>query len=539
MNKNHSLYIESVLLVILILCTLSLRLASLNYIDGSDNYNDVAYKNLYQNGESCYTYSTITSALTMLLVKTFGFHLYLLKIPSILYSLITIFFIYLTARRIDKIPAAFSIVLFAISPWSIVLSRVTRDYAFDCMIGAIVLYLVDTVVSTQDKKDVKRRVYDIGLIILILAAIYILAFINHRNQTLIIAVFPAVAGLVLMIDFIKLKCKSNIAFVLWVLVFGFACATFLYFVEYENFQKGFALNSYAFKIFFDPRVKSPWQWFWGFNFPGFWIVWFIFYLIPIFYVLKFEKIYINNFLLYYASFFMGLFIFIFKFKSHLNYTPTRYLYFLFPIYAMTISFSFYYLIKLFANTQAKRILLTSFAAILFVSIFNIKALSYAIYPEKAFKRENIGTLQIDNIGIGRFDMDEVVNYIREELSWDNEKIFVFGGRYGEFILLLDYKMDNKKCLKRGAVGLYDTGKNMYVESSYFNYHELESAVKKNSGGYLVTQDKFITDESDNKVFELTDTDFNLYGTLFKFLKEINGYKIYNWTTADIATAQTD
>jgi hypothetical protein len=407
------------------------------------------------------------------------------------------------------------------------------------MIGAIVLYLLDKVVSKQDEKDAKRIVYDIGLILLILAALYILAFINHRNQTLIIAVFPAVAVLILMLDFINLKIKSHISFALWVLVIGFVCVTFSYFVDYENFQKGFALSSYAFKIFFDPRVKSPWQWFWGLNIPGFWIVWFIFYLIPIFYVLKFEKKYINKFSLYYTAFFMGLFIFMFKFKSHLNYTPTRYLYFLFPIYVMTISFAFYYLVKLFANNRTKRILMTSCAVILFVNIINIKALSYAIYPENAFKREKIGTLQIDNIGIGRFDMDEVVNYIREELSWDNEKIFVFGGRYGEFILLLDYKMDNKKCLKRNAVGLYDTGKNMYVESSYFNYHELEAAVKMNSVGFFVTQDKFITDESDSKILELSDTDFNLYGTLFKFLKEINGYKIYHWTTADIATIQSD
>jgi hypothetical protein len=164
---------------------------------------------------------------------------------------------------------------------------------------------------------------------------------------------------------------------------------------------------------------------------------------------------------------------------------------------------------------------------------NIKALSYAVYPKNAFKEENIGTLKIDNLGIGRFDLNDVVKYLKEEIGWSNNKVFVFGGRYGEFILLLDYKMDKNRCLKRDNGVFYDTGENLYVESSYFNYHELEEAVKKNGTGFFVTQDKFITDEPDRKILELTDNDFKVYGTSFKFQKEINGHKIYQWTNVTV------
>lgn len=46
-NNNKIRYIEISLVILIILFSFFLRTASLNYLDGSDNYNDIAYKNMY------------------------------------------------------------------------------------------------------------------------------------------------------------------------------------------------------------------------------------------------------------------------------------------------------------------------------------------------------------------------------------------------------------------------------------------------------------------------------------------------------------
>ena len=55
----------SVGLILILILFLGLRLYSMDYIDGSDNYNDVAVKGLYENGHSFYKYSVITTQLML------------------------------------------------------------------------------------------------------------------------------------------------------------------------------------------------------------------------------------------------------------------------------------------------------------------------------------------------------------------------------------------------------------------------------------------------------------------------------------------
>jgi len=176
--------------------------------------------------------------------------------------------------------------------------------------------------------------------------------------------------------------------------------------------------------------------------------------------------------------------------------------------------------------------------LLFGLFFNLNSFYYAVYPEIAYENNNISTLNVDNIGIGRFQMNDVCNFLKKELGWNSEKPYVFGGRYGEFILLLDYKMDTDRCLLRELrrrIHKYDVGKNMYVESSYFGYHELEYAINKHSAGHFVTGASSITDPEDNELIKLQDDNFSLYDSKFIFIKNINGYKIYSWESINNKT----
>ena len=69
---------------------------------------------------------------------------------------------------------------------------------------------------------------------------------------------------------------------------------------------------------------------------------------------------------------------------------------------------------------------------------------------------------------------------------------------------------------------------MYVESSYFGYHELKDTVISNKTGYFVTKDLFISDLENGRDFKVPEKDYFLYGAKFTFLKNIENYKIYYW-----------
>jgi hypothetical protein len=519
------------LTIILIVFSFTLRLLSLDYLDASDNYNDIAYKNIFENGGSCYNYSTISTYFTLFFIKYFGFNFFSLRMPSLIYSLITVIFVYFIARRINKHAAMISVFLFAVSPWSIVLSRVTRDYAFDCMLSSVLIFItVLTIKEIFRKTGLQLFINSIILTITILI-IFLLTKFNQRSQTLLVVISPLVGILFnvyyLLPKIVKGKWKviliSSLAVGVGVL--------FFYYIDYANFKKGFLFNGYYFRIFFTPWLESPWQWFHGNNIVKSTALLFAFFLIPLIFKVLYEKKDINYFLFLYIAFFIGVAIFFFKFKSHINYNPTRYVYFLFPIYAIIYSFSFYYLSMKISKNKFYR---TIVFFLLFGLFFNLKSFCYAVYPELAYKNDNISTLDVDNIGVGRFKMNDVCKFLKKETGWNSEKPYVFGGRYGEFILLLDYKMDSDRCLlMETAEGIrkYDVGKNMYVESSYFGYHELESAVNQHSAGYLVTDASLITDSEENEIIKLQDDNFILYGSKFIFVKNINDYRIYAWESA--------
>lgn len=531
-NTKVEKCIEIFAITLLIILTVVIRFLSLDYLDASDNYNDIAYKNMYENGVSFYRYSTISTHFTLFFIKHIGFGFLSLRAPSIIYSLVTVIFVYFIARRANKHAAMISLFLFAVSPWSIVLSRVTRDYAFDCMVSSIAIFITVLTIKEIHKKNGTQFFINSIILTLTVFAIFLLTKFNNRSQTLIVIISPAIGILFNIYYLLQTKIKNKLQLILIsLLIIGVGILLF-YHIDYTNLKKGFLFNKYYFQIFFTPWLKSPWQWFHGNNIPKSTAVFFGFFLIPLIYTVFYQKQDINYLLFLYIAFFAGIATFLLKFKSHLYYDPTRYIYFLFPAYVVIYSFSFYYTAVKVFKKNLHRIL------VLFISLglfFNVKSIWYAVYPEKAYKHSHISTLYIDNIGIGRFKMNDVCKFLKEEAGWDNEKIFVFGGRYGEFILLLDYKMDSDRYLLRNFgdhQAKYDVGKNMYVESTYFGYHELKYAADKHKTGHFITDASSLDDSNGVEILKLPESDFSLYNSKFTFIKNINDYKIYSWKSKD-------
>jgi hypothetical protein len=522
-------WVYSLGLLLIIIIFIFLRIYSLDYIDSSDNYNDIAIKALYQNDNSCYDYSSISTKLMLLSVGVFGFNAMALKLPFIFYSLITIIFIYFIARFLNKPTALLSAFLFAISPWSIILSKVTRDYSFDCMLGSIVLFMSLWIYTKfKEKISLKNKIYNIINLLLVIIFVYLLSLFNRRPHSLIVLIFPTILGVFMVYNFLKDYFKIKFGSIRRLRIFYFSIISLFfiggtYFINRWPFTKGYSFNIFYFDVFFNPLIASPWHWFHNNLLTSIFIV--FLFLVPALFIFNSQRNKSITSALY-SIFLFGLFIYLFKYSSHLDYTPTRYIYFLFPVFVIIFSLSIFYIINYYKHLNILNLFVS--IIILFLLLFNFTSFYYSIDPIKAYDSEKISNLKVDNLGTGRFEMKGVVDFIKKDLGWNSNDFYVFGGRYGEFILLLDYEIDDSRCLKSSnVVDDYDVGKNMFVESSFFNYHELENALL-NEEGYFITEDNIITNSNGEIMLEIKNNDFLFYGKKFIFIKEINNFKIFKW-----------
>ena len=486
--------------------------------------------------------------------KLFGYGMFALRLPSIIYSVITLVNIYFISKNLNKKIALISIFLFSISPWSIIVSRMTRDYAFDCMIGSFILLIsFNLLKKIIDTKGIKEIVY----LTLWPSMVYLVMHFYGRGQTKVVVLIPLItlfyAAYFLYSHSAKRQVNAFTAkaqplfisktkdsrihyllnrisfFVMGLnrykgMLYLLSIVVVIYFIDYFNFSQGFYYNPFYFDAFFNPAADTPWQWFHN-NAINVYFVISLFIFPLIINILKDNKK--RHLIIYlYSIFFFSSGLFILKFVSHVNYYPTRYMYFLFPTYCIIFSISIFYFIKFMGRIN---VLAPIYVMIIFLLFLNPVSIYYATYPLAIYNDKGISNPPIDNIGVGRFEMYSVANYIKEDLGWNENKIFVFGGRYNQFIYLLDYEMEPERCLVRSNTNKpYDVGKNMFVESSYFNYHELEKASYYYDTGYLVTAHMCITDDEKNCIQNLDNHNFVLYNKSFYFVEKIESFKIYMW-----------
>ncbi len=509
------------ILFLIFLVFLITRLYNNEFINASDNYNLLGVKNLYENGVSFYSYSPITDNIMLFFLNIFGWSLFTIKIPFLIYSFITLVFINLIGKKIDMGVALLAPFLFAISPWAIAQSRITRDYSFDLMIAAIVIYLGFLFYEKiREEKKISNSIKYFLLFSLIPLSIFLLSIIT-RGQVLttgIYALFIAIFILFIFLEKFKVKARN----LYWAFM-PILLIVFLFLLEKWPFRFGFSKPDNTFlKMFFDPTVDSPWQWYHGINIEmlsAFFIVIFALGFLS----LK-QKILSQNFLLTLGgSFVFIILLYSLKFESHLNYIPTRYIYFAFIPFVLIFSNGILNLLRIFPKYQ--QILLV----VLLFSFITPNALAYSIHPYLQYeKKPNIYNIQADNIGIGRFDVLEFSQYLQEEENLQHEDILVIDGGYELFTIYLDRPMDSSRKLVRDGRNYYDIAKNTYVQSDYFGYYEVVKAVNKHrSGFYISNKNCFQINEYADRV-PLGEHDFFIGTQRLNFEGKAHGFKIYSW-----------
>ncbi|MCQ6961817.1 glycosyltransferase family 39 protein [Methanolobus chelungpuianus] len=541
LTGRENLWYNAFLLVILTLFFIT-RLYDTDFINGTDNYNVLGIKNMYENGMSVYRYSPITDFLMLKIVTSFGFDFFTIKIPFILYSFITLIFIYLSSGLINRNLALVSSFLYVISPWAIIHARITRDYSFDLMVGSIALYLCFVIYRKISETESPKKILLYLLFFSFVPLSLVFVYHNIRSQTIVVGIYVLFTALYILNHLLNkivaggtfsgmramTVLRANIRsvnLVYWVAVYS-ALLSALFLIEKFPFVFGFKdLDFIYFDFFFNPLTDSPWQWFYGVDIKS--LFFYGMFLLGLF---SFDSSEVPRkyLLILFSSFVFGLVLYGLKYETHLEYIPVRYLYFLFLPYIIIFANSVLNLIKLFSSRPERTVLI-----ITLVLLINPTALLYSVNPVLAYQNEKISNVQVDNIGIGRFNLLQVVEYL-EEMGINEDNVLVLDGRYAEFILYLDRPMDNgRKLVRRSSDGTlyYDISRKTYVQSTYFGYSELNEAVDANKKGIYVSSDKVILSENGQEEMKLSSRDFQLYDVHFRHINTINGFQIYSWDTS--------
>ena len=497
-----------------------LRIYDTSFVNGSDNYNVLGIKNLYENGATFYTYAPITDFLMLASVRLFSFNLFSIKIPFILYSFVTLIYLGLLTKQIDRTLSILSIFLYTISPWAIIQSHITRNYSFDLMVSTIAVYYIFLIYKRlQLAEHRKKLVFYAGLFLLIPISIYLLARYNFKT-IIQVEIFALSAMLVygkhLLKRFPEQRFLNRYYYllILPVLIFGF------YLVYQSDFKVGFHSPDFSFlHMFFNPQALSPWHWYHGLNVSPVLIGGL--FILGIF-VHKGQIAERDLLRILFISFTIGILLYSFKFVSHLNYLPTRYLYIFFLPFVVLLSNGILNIVRVFPKFQ--QVLLIVF----FLMGVNITSVIYAVKPVLAYEREGIANPQIDNIGVGRFEMLKLADYMKDTLKISDETNLVLCGRYEEIILYTNRKMDAKRKLVNPAnKRTYNISVNTFVESRFFSYFELEKAISRKSG-YYITNEPMAYLPGIRKEIVIENMDFTVNGTTLKYIGNINGFRIFFW-----------
>lgn len=252
------------------------------------------------------------------LFRVFGESLFVARLPGVILSTLTIILFYLmfsaTNRRIGLIAAS----LWAISPWSIAVSRNIREYAifpfFYILFFIFLIKLKKLIINLLEGKKIinygQLAIY--GIIFLIPIAYSFLDFASTFKQILLLYVIFILYMIfsILSSSKISIRVKKFIGYIS--LVGILATFTAASFVDLNHVSKTPSLNEYWLNLIFG-NAKT--QWYSSYGIIGFYIV-FAIGLITAIYSLVKSKFHIIGFAL--LSFITYLYFFMFHFDRYVR-----------------------------------------------------------------------------------------------------------------------------------------------------------------------------------------------------------------------------
>ena len=501
------------LLILIVLIGFILRIWNLNYLQGADNFNLLSAKALYQTGNFTYPRNLQITYTLAFLFKIFGATLAVARIPFVLIGTFSIFLIYFLGKFINKKIGLITAFLLAISPVAIEKSSYVREYT-ENFFWVLILAIIFIYIFIKYKDKPKK-----------FFAIYLTTFILGIGSLYIYGNFvgnDTISGVLLVVGFITVPIflyviKQNYKklffpiLVLSIIGFGF----FIYFANKFSsiFTGGLLYNDYWFRMFFDPMVQFPMQWF---SFSTISII-FIVGLFLLSFMIKKNRdiIFIMN-----IVFWSTILLFILKYYSSLGYYWSRYLYHLYPFYIVIFATGLFYFVysTIISFKKISKII------IIFIIIF---LLILVIIPQNTLHGANhdLSILSPINPDPRQPTTTGNANYfynifdLLEKNNFSNKDAIVIKGENQFFISWYFNYTINRTFENYNSGSVYDIGDKVYVIYPSYNINELDSAINQNNQGYLL---------SGSSYYGINN--FTYKDTQFTYLENSEGYYLYKWTS---------
>jgi len=494
-------------LIAIVVLGFVLRIWNLDYLQGTDNFNILAAKALYQNGTFSYDRGIHITYMVYFLFKIFGAELWVARIPMILMGLLSVFLIYILGKMFSKKTGIIASFLLAISPVAIEKSTFVREYSEIFMWSLVsLIILLKIYISEKDNKKLVKKLFMASLIILSL--IYFYSTITNTATIRSVIAIPIFATPILLFSRAYIE-KRNKTLKFYCLLFIPGLVLFVFLVPWvvTFFHSGISYQPYWFKMFFDPFVSTPMQWFSFSSLSPLFILGI--FMMPL--LLKKDLTKILQVL-----FWLILLLFILKVPNVYGYLHSRYLYFVYPIFITLIAialYSFLSIIKFYKNKLLVNLLIIFFIFSNFLILSNTYHSS--IHDLSVWKDSPPDERQPTASGSRNYFYDIFDILIANNFS--NKYPLIIQGE-NQFFISWYFNYNISRSYNPSGTDWYDAGEKVYVIDPYINFSELDYAIENYEEGFLIGHSS-----------EYPERDYEYEAVSFNYIGSVEEYKIYKWS----------
>lgn len=492
-------------LTIIILVGFFLRIWNLDYLQGTDNFNLLSAKSFADNNYFIYNRNLHITYFLGFLFKSFGVNFFVAKISFVIIGTISIFLLYILGSIINKKVGLLSSLLLAISPVAIEKSSIVREYSEILMLSIITIYILLKIFNKY--KNLPELFIKKYLIYASIATIFILFYSHFTNSGGYKSILSIIFFVSIPVFYYFIKNHYEKFIIYYVLFISIILILFikLIHIPITIFHSNFVYNPYWYKMFFDPNIQTPMQWFSFSKFSPILII--SIFLITL--LVKNQKIFIFQF-----GFWSIVLLFIFKFYSTFGYNHSRYLYYIYPFYVILFSLSIYSINILLKILKINKIIYLLFLVLLLSNIIIPKNTIHAAIHDLSIWKEIKDKRQPTSYG-NRNSFLNVINLLKKNGLSGKEAIVIQGE--GNIFLTWYFNYPITRTYKNMRGYEYETGNKIYLVDTSYGINEFEFALDKYSSGYLLWH---------SSVYRKND--FKYKNKYFKYLGTSEGYKLFKW-----------
>jgi hypothetical protein len=471
--------VTTIILIIILIIGFVVRIWNLDYIQASDNFNLSSAQAFAETGTFTYERSYDITFTIGYVFDILGVSLFNARLPFVIIGLVAVYFSYLIGRFISKQTALLSAFFTAISPDIIEQSTAVREYSINFLLLSACLYLLLLSYSKMFTNSLYKLAYYLSIYILLCSIIFIYGSLTQNFTTGLIILILTIFTIFIVPHIVKKE-----KYYYFILLVSYLIIGLIFYYSYLTglFAPGINLNVYWVRIFTDPMISYPMQWFSYVNIG-----------IPIILLILILPIFNKNAVVtsLTLTFFTVVLLFAFKFINDLNYVPTRYLFILYPVYVIIFSIGLLKLISLVINInlRLKYILIVPFVMVAVNVGQNVlHAARHDLvenWPYESPRRPTaIGT---------RADVERLNDYIRKENLIDVSKPIILDSFDPAWIQIpLGYKISTSSTFSDNGSGRYERAENVFLENDWWGIHEFTTTLDKyDSGFYIARSSKYI------------------------------------------------